>query len=377
MRFLLLPLAFAALVLGCSPQQLAPNKMLHCSDPQQQRFQPIDTAQVDATTPWSVYFLGTNGLAAVIDIGDIEIVIDGGYRSDEDLVEFISQHQVVGPQEAIELVVLTHPDIDHWSGLSPLLRRFEWKDFWHSGYWPDTGLDTDGMETFRRDVLQRYPRPPLECRIPPATTVAGRQLVLDGWRFQPAYRVAPFSGAPDLIIEVLHTDSCPETQNTIAGSPRDAYLRNNASIVLRITLPQGQTFLFTGDINGHVRGYTWEPAEIEAQLLHAQKQGVSLHADVMQIPHHGVPTSASPGFLHAVQPEWAVFPAHSLFPGYWSRDRVLSELSETAQALSTNGFFGEARHNIQCHAPDGVLRCDMMDDIEGTAAKAPEMCAQP
>jgi glyoxylase-like metal-dependent hydrolase (beta-lactamase superfamily II) len=58
------------------------------------------------------------GDSAIIDIGDKEIVIDGGLTT-KVLSDYVARTGIIdGP---IELLVLTHADSDHWTGLRRLL----------------------------------------------------------------------------------------------------------------------------------------------------------------------------------------------------------------------------------------------------------------
>ena len=69
---------------------------------------------------------------------------------------------------------------------------------------------------------------------------------------------------------------------------------NDASCVLQVSA--GDTrLLLTGDIG----------AAVERRLL--AQFDTALHADVVQVAHHGSRTSSDPGFVAAVQPRLALF----------------------------------------------------------------------
>jgi competence protein ComEC len=76
---------------------------------------------------------------------------------------------------------------------------------------------------------------------------------------------------------------------------------NDLSCVLKITASAGSALL-TGDIEGRT----------EAELV--RREGSSLRAQVLVVPHHGSRTSSTPAFIAAVGPEAAVFT-----PGYRNR----------------------------------------------------------
>jgi beta-lactamase superfamily II metal-dependent hydrolase len=88
---------------------------------------------------FKIHFLDVGtGDSAIIDIGDKEIIIDGG-DSLTGLHEYAKKEEII--QGAIELVVVTHGDADHWKGRARLLNH-DGKataprtliEFWEPGY---------------------------------------------------------------------------------------------------------------------------------------------------------------------------------------------------------------------------------------------------
>lgn len=86
-----------------------------------------------------VHFLDVGtGDSAIIDMGDKEIVIDGG-DSISVLDRYVRNTGVI--QDPIELLVVTHGDTDHWNGLRRLLgfdgvvdQPFSIVEYWDPGY---------------------------------------------------------------------------------------------------------------------------------------------------------------------------------------------------------------------------------------------------
>jgi len=78
-----------------------------------------DSPESPSSIPFAVHFVDVGtGDAIIIDMGDKEIVIDGG-ESTTVLADYIKSVGLIdGP---IELVVVTHGDSDHWKGLARLL----------------------------------------------------------------------------------------------------------------------------------------------------------------------------------------------------------------------------------------------------------------
>jgi competence protein ComEC len=156
---------------------------------------------------------------------------------------------------SLDLVVLTHPDGDHLTGLLAVLDRYQ------VGRVLDTSLtDVTPLAASWRDRLAK-------SRIP--RTIAQR-----GMRIQ----------IGNAMLTVLHPGSKPLT-----GAASDD---NNNAIVLRVDY--GPTsLLLTGDAE----------SEAEADMLKAE---LPLQADLLKIGHHGSNGSTSAPFLMAVTPRVAV-----------------------------------------------------------------------
>ncbi len=147
----------------------------------------------------------------------------------------------------LDLLVVTHRDIDHVGGAASVLRAVP-VDALSSSLEPDHPL------------LRRGPthRPCLQ----------GQAWQWDGVR-----------------MEVLHPDA----------TPRPRAKPNAQSCVIRIEDSQGRALLVTGDI------------EREQELALVRRPGAAgLRSDALVVPHHGSKTSSTPEFLRAVDPRWAI-----------------------------------------------------------------------
>lgn len=94
-----------------------------------------------------------SGDAIALRFGDLDgdrseqtvVIIDGGYKeSGEKLVEHIKTHYET---DVIDLVILTHPDSDHASGLHVILEELEVKKLWMHKAWDHT----DGKSILFKD----------------------------------------------------------------------------------------------------------------------------------------------------------------------------------------------------------------------------------
>lgn len=308
-----------------------------------------------AEPQFQVHFLDVGtGDAAIIDVGDREIVIDGG-DSTKVVHDYAARTGIIdGP---IELVVVTHADSDHWKGLNRLLsfdghatQPHAVLEFWEPGY----NRDCSPLSTYDTFIanIQNLPgirfRRPLETTHPPAVATG-----------QPAPLTLP--SIPGATITLLHTDTTPEATNNDC-----AYRINNASIVLLIEIA-GIRFLFTGDANGKERDELspGTPGHIEAKLLalEATHPG-TLRADVLKVPHHGSETASTQNFIDAVNPRFVVIsastkhhlPKPTTVHRYENGQRVI---------LRTDAHRENDLDHIMCFKDaDGKAACNYKDVLE-------------
>jgi len=159
----------------------------------------------------------------------------------------------------IDLLILTHPDLDHIGGASDLLRRYDVQRVLMTGVLHSSAAYAD--------ILQEIARQ----RIPVDIASAGQMYVFD-------------DGAE---LEILYP-----LESRVADDPID----NNATSIVARFDHGASSALFMGDAD----------TAIEAELITA---GVNLQADILKLGHHGATTSTSQAFLDAVQPDIALISA--------------------------------------------------------------------
>jgi beta-lactamase superfamily II metal-dependent hydrolase len=188
------------------------------------------------------------GDAILIDLGDTEVLIDGGDRSPS-VVEYLNEY-VNG---ALEVIVATHPHADHIGGFIAVLNTFEVQQVWHNG-------DTSTSQTYSdfMDAVQA-----------------------EGAEVHMAHRGDEIE-AGGLTFTVLNPATLAATTN-------------NNSIVLSLSYGEVD-FLFTGDAE----------QEAEADMLAA---GIVPDVEILKVGHHGSRTASSASFLAAAHPEVAVYMA--------------------------------------------------------------------
>src|SRR3989338_11171414 len=211
---------------------------------------------VESRQKLTVAFLDVGqGDAILIDTpGDQQILIDGGLNK-----QVLAELSKVMPfyDRSIDVVIATHPDQDHISGLLDVLERYE-VDFVME---PGVESETTVYKEFEKLVEEKQIKKILARR--------GMKLVLD----DDAYLLILF---PDRDVSKMDT--------------------NDASIVAKLVY--GNTsFLFPGD----------SPKKIEGYLVSIDKE--NLDVDVLKAGHHGSKTSSSESFIGYASPEYAIISA--------------------------------------------------------------------
>ncbi len=202
-----------------------------------------------------VYFLdvGQGDAILVVAPDGRQILVDGGPSP----TALLNEIGAVLPfwDRSLDLVVLTHPDADHMTGLAALPQRYrigQVLDVPQSDLAPDAEPWLEGLRSAA--VPRRY-----------------------------AQRGSSFA-VGDLLVTVLHPGSEPLT-----GTASDD---NNNAVVLRLDIGR-ISLLLTGDTG----------REAEEALIAA---GAPLRADVLKVSHHGGNSATSEAFLAAVSPRLAI-----------------------------------------------------------------------
>lgn len=195
------------------------------------------------------FFNVGQGDAILLDMGDTEVLIDGGARS-PGVVSYLGAY-VDG---SIEVMVATHTDADHIGGLIAVLNAYNVGEIWVNGY-------TATSKTFKEFTA-----------LADAEGATIHEAVLGN-----------VIKTGDLTLNVL--------------SPARPLFKdaNNNSIVLSLSYGKID-FLFTGD------------AETEAEERMLEQSLVRVpDVEILKLGHHGSRTATSPEFLDIIKPETAVY----------------------------------------------------------------------
>ncbi|MFH1419188.1 MAG: MBL fold metallo-hydrolase [Planctomycetota bacterium] len=267
----------------------------------------LKNVQLDSSN-LRVHFIDVGGgLAMLIETpGDRQhIFIDGGDRGGKELSRYVLKF--VRKSEPIDILVVTHADQDHYLGAKKILKGYDVRQFWNTGYrHPNINKPNSGWEKFLEQVRHEHG---CEIYMPLDDYVeAGEYEVIDDRNTE--------DEDDDVYVVYLNVDKEPPAVDPVSHRKvKESPRRNNASLVFKLVYGS-VSFLITGDINGRPEELE-EPADDEEinskeyELLqrHRQSEEYSLKATVLQVPHHGSNGSSSLPFLKAVDPEWAVIPA--------------------------------------------------------------------
>ncbi|MEC5424156.1 MBL fold metallo-hydrolase [Virgibacillus sp. C22-A2] len=209
------------------------------------------------------------------------ILIDGGPpKAGKKVVSYLKEMQV----EKIDLLIATHPDIDHIGGLPHVMEAVEVDQVLDSGKIHST-------KTYARYIYQIRKQ-----GIPVKIAKRNQQLEID----------------PLMEIKVLNTHG--KSKNN-----------NQSSIALKITY-NNIDFLLMSDIE----------KEQEQDLIAEQ----DVQAEILKVAHHGSNTSTSHGFLQEVDPLVAIL-TYSLENNFGHPvDRVIENLYKIDATIYSTATFG-------------------------------------
>jgi len=232
------------------------------------------------------------GDAILITHGSSQILIDGGPNNQ--VLNCLANNMPFWDRE-IEMVVLTHPEKDHFGGLIDVIERYDVKYFVVNSVVNDSA----GFWEFREVVLAE------EALI--FSPQEGERLKIGPLIFEVFW---PEERLDDLLVW-SHFAEALRDKEKILGAASVAGNPNETSIVLKLSFGNFDTLL-TGDI-----GF------ISEKKLDLADLG---EIEVLKIGHHGSKYSTSEEFLAQVKPELAVISVGKNSFGH-PTEEVLSKLT--------------------------------------------------
>ena len=212
-------------------------------------------AQPDGKLHLHFFDVGQGDATLIVTPSGRQILIDGGY-----FPSVMNAHigrNLPFYDSTIDIVIATHPDADHVTGLPNIFDRYEVGQFIYDG-------NLEGTSSLYDATLERLELHNVERKV----AVLGEVIeVGDGVR-----------------LEIVHPDG-----------DLDDEIRNNNSVSIRLVYGEFSALL-TGDAE----------KEAEREML---QSGLPLQSLVYKVGHHGSRTSSTQPFLDAVQPQIAVISA--------------------------------------------------------------------
>ena len=198
-----------------------------------------------------VYFLdvGQGDSELAVLPGNVKILIDAGPNRKvlDELTSALSPFD-----RYIDLVVLSHPQLDHFAGLIDVLKRYQVGAFVFNGRRGETAAFGDLEKIIN------------ENKIP---------IIILGEKDKIKYQDSRF-------------DVLSPSKNLLSSAEL-----NDTTLVMRL-LSQNAKILFTGDIDSKIENYLAEKYELDV--------------DVLKIAHHGSKFSSSEEFLRAATPKLTI-----------------------------------------------------------------------
>lgn len=185
-----------------------------------------------------------------------QILIDGG--PDSTILERLNQEMPFWDRN-IDLIILTHPEADHLSGLLEVLKRYKIENILWTGVVRETAEYKEWKKLIKDEKAKIF------------IAQTDRKIILS---------ISDINS----FVEILYP-----LENLEGQEFKDS---NNTSIIAKLVFGEN-SFLFTGDI--------YKSGEL--QLIN---QKINVDSDILKISHHGSKTSSSEGFLEKVSPEIAV-----------------------------------------------------------------------
>jgi len=234
----------------------------------------LPTRENRQETTFTVLDVG-QGSAIVIELPNHEVIlVDGGRKQAPSAAGMDVGKNLIAPFlwhkriNRLAMIVCTHPDDDHYSGIPFILKQFRPKTLWVNGY--------DSEEKGYRQMLELATELQIEIKVPTAGMVLTHR---------EGVTLTAFTGGLSR-----------RTDLTEGATEKKGMSRNDQSLVLRLT--HGETsFLLPSDIE----------KETENALLDRLQH--NLKSDVLVAPHHGSATSSSEAFLQEVAPRYVAISA--------------------------------------------------------------------
>lgn len=244
---------------------------------------PTSTAYSEAKPEMQVHFIdvGQGDSMLIQTPSNKNILIDAGPpKSGKRVVDYLKKHHI----KKIDLLIATHPDIDHIGGLPLVMKSIKVSEILDSGKIHST-------KTYARYLYQIR-----KHTIPIKIAKQNEKIKVD----------------PLLDIRILNSSG--ESKNN-----------NQSSIALKLTY---------GDVDFLLM------SDVEREQEQALMDTFNLQAEIMKVAHHGSNTSTSFDFLKHVKPEVAVLTYSKTNDFGHPVNRVIENLYKIDAMIYSTAAFG-------------------------------------
>ena len=265
----------------------------------------------------------------------------------------------LAPAHQIDLLVLSHSDIDHIGAARRILADHHVKTIIH----PGDPRDGSTIARVRHDISQE----------PGASIVdLGAMDLPFGTAFALGPAVITFVAGWSDANEIYDQDP------SLDGDGHKAERYNGISIVMRLEYA-GKSILLTGDTLGRIEGRRKNDSlcQYAERKMVENSTVVPLKSDILIGQHHGSDDSSSNCFIRVVDPRWVIFAAGHEYkhPRQSAADRFLSHGVDKDRMLRTDRGDNEGgRGRGKEWRYGGIRRCVDKpgdDDIEITLSAVP------
>lgn len=198
------------------------------------------------------------------------------------------------PDKHIDLLILSHNDADHIGGVPAIEKEFTVGTVYYSPYRETKSGDLGATYTHAMAAIQKMKDKGTEVIAVSNTSPAPGHVL---------YKANAVS------VTYLCGFSDPNAQWVFKKGDRPSKPNNAISLMVRLDYGES-SMIFGGDAVGRIKGSAC--AYTEKYLLSTLSEA-QLQADVLLSPHHGAENGDCADFIKAVQPEYVVFSAGSMY----------------------------------------------------------------
>ncbi|MDP3888829.1 MAG: MBL fold metallo-hydrolase [bacterium] len=206
------------------------------------------------------------GDAILITYNQTQILVDGG--PNQKILGCLSKHMPFWDKD-LELIVSTHPEADHLTGLVSVLERYNVRQISTNSFPDESGV----FSKFRQEVIEK--------KIPVFSPKTGDQIKIGPIKLKTLF---PLQKLGDEVVWKNPADIKVLGLNNFSGN------FNDTAIVSQLSFGKFQALL-TGDIGIN------QENDINSELG---------PVDVLKVAHHGSKSSSSEAFLEKIAPKLAV-----------------------------------------------------------------------